>query len=236
MTRSVLTLLILAWPLVAQTAAPVVALPSAKPFVWIVDGAGDLKGCSTSLTKSLAKEAEFEAYAWSHGHRRIVLDQTDHQYARLRGEQLAEKIQERRRKEPDRRVVLVAHSAGAAVALAAAEALPKDGLHRLVLLAPSVASQYDPRLAAAACREGIDVFISSKDIWALGIGVSLVGTIDGHRATSAAGRYGFDLDCQAVRTVSWSKDDAKLGHTGGHYGAYAPDYARKNLLPLIVGK
>jgi len=232
---AVLAILCVASP--SPAAEPAKQVP-AKPLVWIIDGAGDLRGCSTSLTKTFPDDVDFQPYSWSHGHRRIVVDQTDYKYARTQGERLAELIQERQGKEPGRRVVIVAHSAGAAVALAAAEKLPKASIDRLVLLAPSVASEYNPLPAAKACKEGMDVFTSSKDIWALGVGVKIVGTTDDRRTSVAAGKNGFDLKKPdpAVRQQAWTKDDAKLGHNGGHYGAYAPDYAKKYLLPMMLGK
>ncbi|CAN5211952.1 hypothetical protein BH11PLA2_BH11PLA2_02210 [soil metagenome] len=213
-------------------------LAADRPLVFIVDGAGDLHGCSNSLTKSFPTEVEFVPFSWSHGYRRIVIDQTDYKYARQQGETLAESILERQKKEPGRRVVLVAHSAGAAVALAAAEKLPKQSIDRFVLLAPSVSSQYNPLTAARSCKEGIDVFYSNKDIWALGVGIKIVGTTDDRRTSSAAGRVGFDMlkEDIAIRQYGWMKDDAKLGHTGGHYGAYSPDYAKKYILPMMLGK
>jgi alpha-beta hydrolase superfamily lysophospholipase len=239
LTRGGVMAAVLAASLLLSGAALRAADPAqTKPLVWVVDGAGDLRGCSTSLMKSFPDQVEFKTFSWSHGHRRIVADQADYKHARRQGELLAEAIQERQKKEPGRRVVVVAHSAGAAVGLAAAEKLEKNAIDRLVLLAPSVASSYDPLPAAKACKEGMDVFTSSKDIWALGIGIKLVGTTDVKRAGTAAGKNGFDLKDAApnIRTHAWAKDDAKLGHNGGHYGAYTPEYAKKHLLPILFGK
>jgi pimeloyl-ACP methyl ester carboxylesterase len=223
--------------LIGRVGASEPAVSKPKPIVWVVDGAGDLRGCSMGLEKAIGDQIELRGYTWSHGYRRIVTDQTDVRHARAQGEILAERILAACRKEPRRRVVLVAHSAGAAVALAAAEKLPNDCIDRMILLAPSVASTYDPRPAAAACLEGIDVYYSHKDVWALGVGMKLVGTTDASKSTVAAGRVGFRLESRdhAIRQHAWTKDDAKLGHTGGHYGAYAPEFAKAKLLPAITG-
>src|SRR5205807_1552488 len=88
-------------------------------------------------------------------------------------------------------VIFAVHSAGSAVCLAAAEALPPDSIERIILLSPSIASDYDLRPSLRSAREGIDVFCSRLDIWQLGLGVALVGTADGCRGCDAAGRVGF---------------------------------------------
>lgn len=208
----------------------------ARALVWVLDGAGDLRGCSTSLSKTFADSPRLELHQfhWSHGYRRILLDQTDYIHARKQGERLAEAILDQAKS--GRRLVIVAHSAGTAVALAAAEKLPPGSIDRLVLLAPSVSTKYDPRPAAKACKEGIDVFCSDKDVWALGVAMKLVGTTDSRQSSQAAGRFGFDgIADDRIRQYFWDKDWSVLGHTGGHYGCYAPNFARTQLLPLFLG-
>ena len=207
-----------------------------RALVWVLDGAGDLRGCSTALTKTFADNpyVELRQFYWSHGYRRIVSDQTDYVHARRQGERLAEVIQDEAK--AGRRIVIVAHSAGTAVALAAAEKLPPGSINRLVLLAPSVSNKYDPRPAAKACKEGIDVFCSSRDIWALGVAMRIVGTTDSRHGSQAAGRYGFEgISDDRIHQYFWTKDWNALGHTGGHYGCYAPEFAKAHLLPLFLG-
>src|SRR5688500_4498054 len=118
------------------------ALSHEQPaLVLVVDGAGDLKGCSTALQNAAAQyqvPLNLDTFPWSHGHYRLCRDQVDVRHFRAKGLELAEHITTLRAKQPDRPIVLVSHSAGCSVALAACAWLPPDALERQVLLAPSV--------------------------------------------------------------------------------------------------
>lgn len=213
-----------------------------RPLVWVIDGAGDLKGCSSALAQSRlgnTLDVELTVFPWSHGYRRLYKDQTDWNHARMQGARLAAAIRDRRAREPNRRVVVVAHSAGCAVALTAAEVLPPDTIDRMILLAPSVSSGYDIRPALWSAREGVDVFCSKKDWIALGFVTRVVGTVDRLR-TRAAGRHGFqtgdsitDLEARRLRQHFWTPEIAWTGHTGGHHGMYAPTFLRVYIHPLL---
>ena len=222
--------------------------PDARPLVWVLDGAGDLKGCSNALSPAIAvvgQPVEMALFSWSHGYRRMFLDQTDTSHARAQGAKLAQAILERKMHEPGRRVVVVAHSAGCAVALAACDLLPMDAVDRVVLLAPSVSTGYDIRPSLWSAKEGVDVFCSRKDWVALGFVVRVVGTTDNFWSGSAAGRLGFkpkktnvlaDLEAARLRQHFWSPEVAWTGHTGGHHGMFAPDFIQTYLVPLMTGK
>jgi pimeloyl-ACP methyl ester carboxylesterase len=199
-----------------------------------------LKGCSTAFSHAnmlAGGPLDLMAFNWSHGYRRVLLDQIDAKHARTQGRRLAASILERNKKEPRRRVVLVAHSAGTVVALAAGDVLPPESLDRMILLAPSVSPDYDLRPSIAACREGIDVFCSKKDWFTLGLGMRVVGTAD-RRWEPAAGRKGFRVPCDEtlLRQHFWSKELAWTGHTGGHHGMHAPAFLHTYVFPLIEPK
>src|SRR5262245_15282672 len=223
------------------------ASPDTRPLVWVLDGAGDLKGCSNALVSANAlsgEPVELAVFPWSHGYRRLWRDQTDTAHARLQGAKLAEAIQERRAKEPGRRVIVLGHSAGCAVALAAGDLLPIDAVERFVLLAPSVSTGYDIRPTLWSAREGLDVFCSRKDWVALGFVVRVVGTTDNPSCGAAAGRLGFkpkgpnalaDLEAVRLRQHFWTPEVAWTGHTGGHHGMFAPGFIQAYLLPLLTG-
>jgi hypothetical protein len=213
----------------------------AAPLVWVVDGAGDLRGCSKALAYAnqiAGNPAELSVFVWSHGYGRLLMDQVDQAHAKAQGARLAAKIQERQRAEPGRRVVVVAHSAGSAVALAAGDALPPDSIDRILLLAPSVSTGYDLRPSLRAAREGVDVFCSKKDWLALGFVTRVVGTTDRFLAP-AAGRHGFrmtpaqDQEATRLRQYFWSSELAWTGNTGGHYGVHAPGFIHAYLFPAI---
>lgn len=212
--------------------------PDARPVVWVLDGAGEFHGCSTALGQAnvmAGNPVELAVFPWTHGGNRLLLDQIDQPHAKAQGGRLAGKIAERRKAEPQRRAVIVAHSAGCAVALATAEAMPPDGLDRVILLAPSVSTGYDLRPALRGCREGIDVFCSKKD-WTIGFVTRMVGTTDKFGAPTA-GRHGFELKAGEeatgrLRQHFWTPEMAWTGHGGGHYGVYAPAFIRAYLFPL----
>ncbi len=224
--------------------APLPADPDARPLVWVVDGAGDLKGCSGALAHAnmlAGNPFELSAFPWSHGYRRLLLDQIDWRHAKEQGQRLATAIQARKEREPGRRVVLVGHSAGCAVILAAADVLPPDALDRAILLAPSVSTGYDLRPALASAKEGLDVFCSRKDWVALGFVVRVVGTTD-TGSGAAAGRVGFQprgevardpATCAKLRQHFWSAELAWTGHTGGHHGMHSPAFVQTYLFPLF---
>lgn len=231
----------LAASLVALIAGPVAAATPAtadhRPLVWIADGAGDLKGCSNAFTHANmlgGGPLELAVFPWSHGYRRLLLDQIDGRHARLQGARFAQRILERSRLEPGRRVILVGHSAGCAVVLAAGDCLPSGSVDRIVLLAPSVSTGYDLRPSLAASREGIDVFCSKKDWVALGFVTRVVGTVD-RRWGPAAGRRGFNLQCESIgaRHHFWTAEVAWTGHSGGHHGMHAPAFLENYVFPLI---
>ena len=217
-------------------AAP--APPDSRPLIWIVDGAGDLRGCSNAFTNAnmlAGGPMDLTVFPWSHGYRRIFLDQVDTKHSRMQGARLAERILERKKAEPGRRVIVVAHSAGAGVALAAGDVLPAGTVDRMILLAPSVSTGYDLRPSLAASREGIDVFCSKKDWVALGFVTRVIGTVD-KRWAPAAGRHGFRSWCEPsqLRQHFWTAEQAWTGHTGGHYGMHAPAFLHTYVFPLIA--
>ena len=124
-----------------------------------------------------------------------------------------------------------------------ADALPPDSIERIILLSPSIASDYDLRPSLRSAREGIDVFCSRLDIWQLGLGVALVGTADGCHGCDAAGRIGFQPQLQCpedatlyakLRQHPWDPAVAWTGNLGGHYGSNRAEFERAYVLPLLV--
>jgi hypothetical protein len=225
-----------------------VEIQDTRPLVWVLDGAGDLKGSSNALTQTdstLGNPVEVSVFPWSHGYRRLLMDQVDMNHARLQGAKLAQAIQERKAREPGRRVVVMGHSAGCAVALSACDLLPMDAVDRVILLAPSVSTGYDIRPTLWSAKEGVDVFCSTKDWVALGFVMHVVGTTDKFWSGAAAGRWGFqpkgssrlaELEANRLRQHFWGPEMAWTGHTGGHHGMHAPAFIQAYLMPLILGQ
>jgi pimeloyl-ACP methyl ester carboxylesterase len=182
-----------------------------------------------------------EPVAWTHGWGRIYADQTDYTHAQCEGRRLAERIVAYRRASPAGAIYLVGHSAGAAVILAAMEAVPPGVVDQVVLLAPALSADYDVRPALRAVRCGIDVFCSKRDWIYLGLGTGIFGTADRHW-TAASGLVGFRVagdSCEdqalyaKLRQHPWHPCLAWTGNLGGHYGGYQPEFLRSYVLPLF---
>jgi pimeloyl-ACP methyl ester carboxylesterase len=214
--------------------------------VFAADGAGGFEATSGALRQAIAEEhlpLRVETVEWSHGFGRFLSDQVGHRHSREAGERLACQIRANRQACPGQAIYLVGHSAGAAVVLAAAEALPPDSVDGIVLLAPSISADYDLRPALRTTRNGIDVYYSRRDWFYLGLGIALVGTADGHWR-AAAGRTGFRPLVEApedtalyakLRQHPWDRCLDWTGNYGGHYGAYQLNYLRAYVLPCLVG-
>jgi pimeloyl-ACP methyl ester carboxylesterase len=211
--------------------------------VFAINGSGSLQATSTALARAVADAGlplAIVTVEWSQG--RIVTDQTDWRHAREEGCRLAGQIVSCRQANPGQAIYLVAHSAGSGVALTAVATAPPGSVNRVILLAPSVSSDYDLRPALRGTRDGIDVFYSRRDRFALGLGVALVGTSDGCRGCRAAGRDGFRAHVESsedaalyakLRQYPWERCQARLGNHGFHMGTLRPGFLHTVVLPLL---
>jgi pimeloyl-ACP methyl ester carboxylesterase len=221
------------------------ALPCGGPgVVFVADGSGNLHSTFDNLKQVVADTGlpvHVVAVGWSHGNGRIFSDLHGRENQHTKGRCLAADITNYRAAHPGHRICLVGHSAGAAVVLAAAEALPPGAVDRIVLLAPAVSPAYDLRPALACSCEGIDCFHSHRDTisWLLAV----VGTADGSWACSA-GRGGFrpaphtaedTLLYQRLRQHAWRREGSEAGHHGGHFGWTRCAFLRASVLPLLLG-
>jgi pimeloyl-ACP methyl ester carboxylesterase len=214
--------------------------------VFSVDGAGNFQATSAALQEAIEMEhlpLKVEVFEWSHGYARVLSDQVDRAHARRQGEALARRIGSLRQQYPGAQIDVVAHSAGCAVALAAAESLPVDTVDTIVLLAPSVSADYDLRPTLCSARRSVDVFYSRRDLGYLGVGVALFGTADHCWRCPAAGRVGFrphpqtDADLALftkLRQHPWDPCLEWTGNVGGHYDGYRLNHLRAYVLPLFA--
>ncbi len=212
--------------------------------VFVADGSGDYRTTSTALCQAVRASGvplRVETFVWSHGYGRMLADHVDHCNHLEEGQRLAAFVAAAQQSCPARAVYLVGHSSGAAVVLAAAEAAPPGSLERIVLLAPAVSHNYDLRPALRSCRQGIDVFVSRRDVGALAIGTGIIGTAD-RRRTAAAGRIGFTpiLTCPGderlyaqLRAHPWDCSVEWTGNRGSHYGTLGQGFMRAYVLPLL---
>jgi pimeloyl-ACP methyl ester carboxylesterase len=242
-------------PWIALVCASAIAAPAsaqncsktasaAQGVIFVADGSGDLSNTSKNL-ETLVCEAclpfRVERLDWSHGRLHPVTDLVKHSRHLCWGNQLAASVLAYRQQNPDGRIILVGHSSGAAIVLAAAECLPAGSVERIILLAPAVSASYDLRPALRCACEGIDSFYSKHDPILFGIFALCIGTADRHWE-ACGGWLGFDapadgcgeeLSCK-LRQHGWSKDLWKTGYLGGHYGCRNEDHLRERVLPLLL--
>jgi hypothetical protein len=213
--------------------------------VFCADGAGGLGETTDTLAHVIAKEGiplRVEKVEWSHGSGRFLLDHLDRRNLELKGEDLAREARQWQTRYAGSRICFVGQSAGCAVLLLAAEAMPASSVDRVVLLAPSVSSRYDLRPALRATREGIDVFYSERDWFVLGLGMAFSGTTDG-QLPPVAGRVGFrhtvanagdEALYARLRQHRWTPEEERAGRTSGHYGALEDEHVRARILPMLA--
>jgi pimeloyl-ACP methyl ester carboxylesterase len=219
----------------------------ADAVAFVANGAGDFHTLSANLAHVVAQthaSLQIETIDWSLGRRRYLADHMDHANHLLQGQRLAAQALAWRQACPARKIYLIGHSAGCAVILAAADALPPNSIERVILLAPSVCARYDLRTALRSARDGFDVFYSSEDRFVLGLGMSVVGTSD-RGCRVAAGQYGFTpviaSDADAVlhsrlHQHAWDPTVLWSGNDGGHYGSIRTGFLKAYVLPLTYGE
>jgi pimeloyl-ACP methyl ester carboxylesterase len=221
------------------------AASTTNDIAFVADGAGNYQLASKNLRETAASinaPLKVVTFVWSHGYKRILVDQTDLPHSRCQGQHLAEIVLAYRKDHPEARIHLVGHSAGSLVVLAATEFLPPQTLDRIVLLAPAVSTEYDIRPALRCVRGSLEVHYSEHDWIYLGLCTHVVGCTD-RRYCPAGGRVGFQLqiDCPADAALlprlvqhPWQPEFRLLGHEGGHYGAYQPEYLKAQILPVLL--
>ncbi len=212
------------------------ALAQSSGVVFVADGSGGLPGPSTELARLVGcgcgcSALRVEIVQWSHGVGRILTDLYAHGHHQTCGQDLAAQVQAQRQACPDGRIVLVGHSSGAAVVLAATEWLPPCSVDRIILLAPAVASTYDVRPALGCSREGVDVFYSHRDL--ISHSLWLAGTAEGMHFTLAAGCVGFRPVGSCCDTGLYANLRQYPGGYGGHFACTQSAFLRDQVVPLL---
>ena len=163
----------------------------------------------------------------------------NHARNRRKAEELADRIVRYQMQCPNRPVVLVGHSGGAAIAVWAAAALPTGTrIDGVVLLSAALSPRHTLDRPLRNSRRGIVNFYSSRD-WVL-LGTVLAGTMDGDFANSA-GRAGFAIPdgnkppapYERLFQIAWNEKMAETGHRGGHLTSGAADFVSTYVAPFV---
>ena len=214
-------------------------------LVLVADGVGGLNLCGTALhhvIRSTGEPCVVRLVPWGHGLGRWHADLTNAANHVEKGRALAVEVAEFKERRPGAPVFLVGKSGGTGMVIRALERLPEDTVEAAVLLAPALSPGYDLSRALRAVRREMVVFWSPMDVFVLGLGTRIFGTIDRHRVVSA-GLVGFrrpdKLDERGkaqyakLRQVRWRPVMARTGYLGGHVGPDSPAFLRKYVVPLL---
>lgn len=214
-------------------------------LVLMADGVGGLDLCGTGLTHAAAKAGsshEVRVIPWGHGFGRWHRDLTNVQNHCKWAEHIASEVAAYRAAKPDAPVYIVGKSGGTGVVVRSLELMPDNAVDAVVLISSALSPDYDLTRALRAVKGQMTSFWSPLDVFVLGAGTKLFGTVDRCNRVSA-GLVGFrrpkDLDeagaaqYAKLRQVRWSPNMASTGYFGGHVGPDNPAFLRKYVLPLI---
>jgi pimeloyl-ACP methyl ester carboxylesterase len=161
---------------------------------------------------------------------------------RGQAQRLAAKIVAYQDAYPGRPVNVVGISGGGGMTLLTLEALPPERrITSAVLIAPAISPRYDIQSALDRTEQGITSVYSPLDMFVLGVGTTVFGTIDG-KHTPSAGMIGFDTsklsqatDGPRLRQLPYNWRMIATGNLGGHTGsstrAFARDWVAAKLAP-----
>ncbi len=208
----------------AQTPQQLIKL---RGIIIVANGSGGTVGTTRSVLKAVGWSGLNVGVVTQHWSKEQgpAYDHNDVINHHRHGMQIAQAVSRYRSINPALQIVLLGHSSGNAVVLAAAKYLPPDSVDRIVLLAPSVSCSYDLRPALRTSRYGIDSFYSEFDV-TLGIATDMFGTADGMRNKPSAGVVGFSAYWTRLtepkllwklRQYKWNEGYFQFGANGAHY-------------------
>lgn len=185
-----------------------------------------------------------DLYDWTAGGLMMLYNLRGLERNRREAQTIAGKIMAYQDRYPGRPVHLIGYSGGGAMAVFALEALPPERrVQSAILLAPTLAPEYDLRTAASRTEQGICSFYSPLDVPVLMVMTLVCGTSEG-RHTFSAGALGFEtppkdkrdpFDASSAPVVQqrYTLDMLALGHPGGHFGWANPAFVAQWVAPLL---
>jgi pimeloyl-ACP methyl ester carboxylesterase len=211
-------------------------------LVLLADGVGGLELCGMGLRYAAARAGlnyKIHVAKWGHGFGRWHADLTNVSNHDAQADALVSEINEFKREHPNEPVFLIGKSGGTGVVAKALERLPEDTVERVILLSSALSPEYDLTQALRAVRHEMVVFWSPLDLFVLGLGTQIFGTVDRVNVASA-GLVGFrppataDLrQYEKLRQVKWNSEMIPTGYLGGHVGPDSPAFLQKYVVPLL---
>jgi pimeloyl-ACP methyl ester carboxylesterase len=192
-------------------------------------------------------QSAIELYDWTTGAIHLVYNLRSIEHNQREARKIAAKIIAYQNRYPGRPVHLVGYSGGAGLAVLTLEALPEDRrVTNAILLAPTLASDYNLRPAISHTTRGIHNFYSPLDIPLLMVLSTAFGTTEG-RHTVAAGAIGFKMPKESepearkeyetlVPQQSYNLAMLMDGHVGGHFGWSNRTFIARHVAPLLAEK
>jgi pimeloyl-ACP methyl ester carboxylesterase len=214
-------------------------------LVLVADGVGGLDLCGTGIRYVmgfLQLPYVVRVVPWGHRFGSWHADLTHVENRDAWARAMADEVLAFRAAHPEAPVFVIGKSGGTGVAVKALEHLPENAIERLVLLSSALSPDYDLSRALSAVRRGAFHFWSPFDVFVLGAGTRVFGTIDRKQSVSA-GLVGFRpprpltesarAQYAKLHQVRWRPAMARTGYLGGHVGPDSPAFLRKYVVPLL---
>jgi len=185
-----------------------------------------------------------EFFDWTTGPALFVYNHLNRPRNRLQAKKAAAKIVAYQQQYPGRPVHVVGYSGGGTMAIMTLEALPPGvRVTNAVVIASTMANNYDLRPAMGHTEQGIHNFYSYLDVPTLEGFCLLAGTGDGQYRLSS-GMIGFyppkSLSraerakyAQGLHQQPFDVNMLKDGHWGGHFGWIGPLVLARHIAPLL---
>ncbi|MCA8995873.1 MAG: alpha/beta fold hydrolase [Planctomycetaceae bacterium] len=183
---------------------------------------------------------QVECFDWTKGFPLFLYNLRSRRLHTLKAQMLAEKIQEYREQFPERKIYLIGHSGGGALAMETLAELP-DGVQvtGVMLLRAALSPWFDLRPGLKRVERAIWNLSSWGDFFFLGICTCVVGTVDG-RLGPGIGMVG----CRRHRLTPEESDKLiefpyqlsfwRYRDFGGHFGCTSRLFVREVLAKLLA--
>lgn len=220
-----------------------------RGLVLVLPGIDGESFLNHNIARGLAEggvPAAIEIFDWTTG---VILLFLYHLRGRQRqirqAARLVQRIVAYRQSHPGRPVHLVGHSGGAAMIVLTLEQLPPE--HQVtcaILLHSAMSPDHDLTTALERAERGIWNFRSVLDVFFLGIGTSVAGTLHGPHG-AAAGMVGFrqpaglgprseELYVTRLHEVAYQPAMIADFHSGGHLSVTSRPFIANAVAPLLI--